>query len=356
VTDTFAYKAYGELLSHVGPSGARHRFAGEETDLESGLTYLRARYYDPRTGAFLTRDPADGNPYDPLTLHPYSYASGNPVNRTDPSGRETLLETLNVQSIQTTNEKYEQIVKVRDGIEKTKKVVAAVMRDAGAILAVEALVEATQNDDLVLKWFGGFLGLPKLGARPRGLNLAGLAAASPSATGASSFFGIAESATETAIKIGAELALAKGAYDMFNRMDVTIGIQVVPAGLGAPVEVGELTTEHRTCAAHPDWHAAATKQDSGWSLALCTPFFSDSPLPKDVGGVSMAGVMVHEFMHITSDRLIRDEAYNCSEVGFNPAKPGALKLKNLVPGKTLFNADSYRCWVEESAIGIKKFQ
>lgn len=32
-------------------------FAGEYTDQESGLIYLRARYYDPATALFLTVDP-----------------------------------------------------------------------------------------------------------------------------------------------------------------------------------------------------------------------------------------------------------------------------------------------------------
>ena len=33
-------------------------WAGEYRDAETGLVYLRARYYDPSTGQFLTRDPS----------------------------------------------------------------------------------------------------------------------------------------------------------------------------------------------------------------------------------------------------------------------------------------------------------
>jgi hypothetical protein len=43
--------------------------------------YLRARYYDPATGAFLSRDPAEST-----TREPYAYTAGNPINRIDPSG------------------------------------------------------------------------------------------------------------------------------------------------------------------------------------------------------------------------------------------------------------------------------
>ena len=56
-------------------------FTGQYTDPESSLQYLRARYYDPGTGQFLTRDPRNV-----ITRTPYLYASGDPINRTDPSG------------------------------------------------------------------------------------------------------------------------------------------------------------------------------------------------------------------------------------------------------------------------------
>jgi uncharacterized protein RhaS with RHS repeats len=43
--------------------------------------YLRARYYDPTTGQFVSRDPAVA-----LTRQPYGNVSDNPLNRTDPTG------------------------------------------------------------------------------------------------------------------------------------------------------------------------------------------------------------------------------------------------------------------------------
>jgi RHS repeat-associated protein len=55
--------------------------SGQYTDTETGLQYLRARYYDPTTGTFPTVDPA----YD-LTLSRYGDTADNPLNATDPSG------------------------------------------------------------------------------------------------------------------------------------------------------------------------------------------------------------------------------------------------------------------------------
>ncbi|MCH7480808.1 MAG: hypothetical protein IIC79_05385 [Chloroflexi bacterium] len=57
----------------------------------AGLVFLRARFYDPSIGRFLTKDPFPGFPSLPSTLHPYTYAMNNPVNLVDPSGQNPLL-------------------------------------------------------------------------------------------------------------------------------------------------------------------------------------------------------------------------------------------------------------------------
>jgi len=45
-----------------------------------------ARWYDPSTGSLLSNDPVFGKIEDPMTLHPYVYAKGNPLRYTDPTG------------------------------------------------------------------------------------------------------------------------------------------------------------------------------------------------------------------------------------------------------------------------------
>jgi RHS repeat-associated protein len=77
----------------------RPRCSGEQYDSDLGLYYLRARYYNPATGRFLSRDPndpqlfdADGTPADPKSLHKYLYAGGDPVDGLDPSGRAVLIQ------------------------------------------------------------------------------------------------------------------------------------------------------------------------------------------------------------------------------------------------------------------------
>ena len=46
-------------------------YRGEQYDPDLGLYYLRARYYNPATGRFLSRDPEDGKASDPASLHKY---------------------------------------------------------------------------------------------------------------------------------------------------------------------------------------------------------------------------------------------------------------------------------------------
>ena len=62
-------------------------YRGEQYDSDLGLYYLRARYYNPLTGRFMSRDPYDGFIGIPVTLHKYLYAGSDPVNHVDPRGR-----------------------------------------------------------------------------------------------------------------------------------------------------------------------------------------------------------------------------------------------------------------------------
>ena len=49
------------------------RYCGEYYDKETEEVYLRARYYQPAVGRFLTRDTYAGGSDEPLSLHLYTY-------------------------------------------------------------------------------------------------------------------------------------------------------------------------------------------------------------------------------------------------------------------------------------------
>jgi len=60
-------------------------FDGEWKD-STGLYYLRARYYDPNAGVFLSEDSVSGDIESAISLNGYSFVENDPVNYTDPSG------------------------------------------------------------------------------------------------------------------------------------------------------------------------------------------------------------------------------------------------------------------------------
>jgi RHS repeat-associated protein len=77
----FTYGPYGTPTQSTGTTTTTLGYSGQYTDPQTGLQYLQARYYDPTTGQFLSRDPLQE-----ITGQPYSYANDNPINGTDPTG------------------------------------------------------------------------------------------------------------------------------------------------------------------------------------------------------------------------------------------------------------------------------
>jgi RHS repeat-associated protein len=88
--ETDSYSAYGTPTAETGSSGNAYLFAGQQRDAETGLYYMRARYYDAIHGRFLERDPARRQEGRYPADNAFAYASDNPVNRIDPAGLEDV--------------------------------------------------------------------------------------------------------------------------------------------------------------------------------------------------------------------------------------------------------------------------
>jgi len=87
----YSYDPWGKLTTPLDPVGSKdkYKFAGEASDSNSSLYYLRARFYDPSIGRFIRRDPLA------RSLHGrYSYANNSPENLVDPSGRSAEPEGM----------------------------------------------------------------------------------------------------------------------------------------------------------------------------------------------------------------------------------------------------------------------
>ncbi len=82
VTFTQTPDAFGNTVATTGSTGSSYQFAatsGYRSDGDAGLMKVGARYYDPQTGSFITRDTY-------LDQKPYLYCEHDPVNAVDPSG------------------------------------------------------------------------------------------------------------------------------------------------------------------------------------------------------------------------------------------------------------------------------
>ncbi len=92
ITDSYEYDAFGNSFTVNGTTPNNYLYRGEQYDPDLGLYYLRARYYNPATGRFMSGDPEDGELSDPATLYKYAYADDDPANETDPTGRSVAVE------------------------------------------------------------------------------------------------------------------------------------------------------------------------------------------------------------------------------------------------------------------------
>lgn len=90
VVNEYDYDSFGNPTLALDTVANPFGFAGRQRDAESGLYQVRARYYDPASGRFISPDPlgfnAEGNNF-------YAYVLGSPLNFNDPTGRG-LRETV----------------------------------------------------------------------------------------------------------------------------------------------------------------------------------------------------------------------------------------------------------------------
>ena len=87
---SYWYNDFGEVTENKADSYSSFnnelQYTGAVYDDSTGLLYLNARFYDPQTGRFISRDTYRGVPDNADTWHLYAYCANNPVNYVDPSG------------------------------------------------------------------------------------------------------------------------------------------------------------------------------------------------------------------------------------------------------------------------------
>jgi RHS repeat-associated protein len=90
-----AYDPFGGLTSSSAGFPST-RWQGSWYEANSGLYYVIARWYSPPLGEFLSDDPLIHDTTDPQARDPYAYASGDPIDGSDPSGQCTWGPDVNI--------------------------------------------------------------------------------------------------------------------------------------------------------------------------------------------------------------------------------------------------------------------
>jgi len=109
IENRYDYDIFGNPTLTVESYLNSIRYAGEFYDSETGLYYLRARYYDPYIGRFISEDSYWGEDSNPLSLNLYTYAHNNPIKYIDPAGHSAYEQGKQQVANQVKNESQQSL-------------------------------------------------------------------------------------------------------------------------------------------------------------------------------------------------------------------------------------------------------
>src|SRR5262245_53410370 len=84
VLDSLVYDGFGRISESDPEYGGRYKWTSREFDVETGLQFNRARYYDADTGRWISQDPLG---FDAGDSNLYRYVANRPTGASDPSGK-----------------------------------------------------------------------------------------------------------------------------------------------------------------------------------------------------------------------------------------------------------------------------
>jgi RHS repeat-associated protein len=92
LSNTYTYDAFGNVVAATGSFVNPFQFTARDFDVETGLRYYRARYYDANIGRFLSEDAVG----IPEAVNLYRYAENNPNRFVDPLGQQSAGTTTGI--------------------------------------------------------------------------------------------------------------------------------------------------------------------------------------------------------------------------------------------------------------------
>ena len=150
VTKTYEYDSFGNEVKPEKKDENPYRYCGEYYDKETEEVYLRARYYEPSVGRFITRDTYTGESDEPLSLHLYTYCANDGVNMVDPSGHNRVIPGMPTIDLK----KYKKNIGYRRYIPYTnKKVCGEIYTYITKLIKKRKIKKKTRKFDGELKKF-----------------------------------------------------------------------------------------------------------------------------------------------------------------------------------------------------------
>lgn len=88
IIDSYSYEEFGKTTGCSCATSNKYQYVGKfgVSTAPDELLYMRARYYEPVNGRFVSLDPAVGEVANPDSLNPYIYVINNPLLLSDPTG------------------------------------------------------------------------------------------------------------------------------------------------------------------------------------------------------------------------------------------------------------------------------
>ncbi|OIO98825.1 MAG: hypothetical protein AUK03_00580 [Anaerolineae bacterium CG2_30_64_16] len=96
VVSRYDYDPFGAVRTTSGSVSTPYRNAGHAANDEANLVYMRARWYDPRLGRFLTTDPRLPGSWNGQDWNLYVFARNNPMTYVDVNGEESIVPIIGV--------------------------------------------------------------------------------------------------------------------------------------------------------------------------------------------------------------------------------------------------------------------
>ncbi|MBB4703608.1 GH-E family nuclease [Sphaerisporangium siamense] len=136
VVDSAAFTPFGEVITRTGTPRAMG-YQGEWTDPDTGKVNMAARWYVPGTGGFASRDDWEPDSTPSIALNRYTYAYGDPLAYTDPSGNCPMCIPLALLALRIAAQIAARALARKLALEAAKRAAIAIAKRVAARKALE---------------------------------------------------------------------------------------------------------------------------------------------------------------------------------------------------------------------------